>query len=205
LALRARARAAGYANRFLPVRADLAALPFRDGSVGTVLCTEVLEHVENDQDAAAELTRILAAGGRMIVEVPHVGRGYASYLERLGVTTVHDVPGPEYHHRPGYTAAAIAALFAQRGVQVTAKRTFVGFVGLFLMDAVAVLHLLYERLRLGRSAWTWADVEQVTRSPIFTVYRCLFPLLRACTWLDAIVSRGVGFILAVRVEKEVES
>jgi len=200
--LRTRARAAGCPDRFRPVRADLAALPFRDGALGTVLCTEVLEHVEDDRRAAAELMRVLAAAGRLVAEVPHSARGYASYLERLGVTTVHDVPGPEYHHRPGYTAESLAALFHPVGGHLTRCRAFVGFVGLFLIDAVAAVHLAYERLRFGRNAWTWADVHQLTSSPVFRLYRLVFPLLHALTWLDALASRGVGFILGARIEKQ---
>jgi hypothetical protein len=68
------------------------------------------------------------------------------------------------------------------------------------MDFVALIHLVYERKRMGRTAWTWADVEQVTTSPVFTIYRLVFPFLYAITILDRIVSRGVGFILGVRIE-----
>lgn len=198
--LRARARASGCASRFLPVRADLAALPFRSGALGTILCTEVLEHLADDGAATRELTRVLAPAGRLIVEVPHIARGYASYLERLGVETVHDVPGPEFHHRPGYTADQLRERFRARGARVTTTRSFVGFVGMFCMDFVALIHLVYERKRMGRAAWTWADVEHVTSSPVFTAYRCVFPFLYAVTMLDRIVSRGVGFILGARVE-----
>lgn len=200
-AVRARARVAGDPDRFRPVCADLTRLPVRDAALGTILCTQVLEHVADDREAAAELMRALAPSGRLVAEVPHTARGYASYLDRLGITTVHDVPGPEYHHRPGYTADGLAALLRAAGGRVTRQRTFVGFVGLFLMDLVAATHLAYERLRFGRNAWTWADVHQLTGSPLFRVYRLIFPLLQALTWLDAAVSRGVGFILGVRVEK----
>ena len=200
-ALQTRAREAGCPERFLAVQADLSALPLRDGVLGTILCTEVLEHLADDHAAAAELGRVLAPGGRLVVEVPHIAQGYASYLERLGVTTVHDVPGPEFHHRPGYTADGLADLFRPLGVRVTRQHAFVGWVGLLLMDSVALVHLLYERLRFGRAAWTWADVHQLTGSPVFRVYRWVFPLLYAVSRLDALVSRGVGFILGARLEK----
>lgn len=202
--LRARARAAGDPTRFIPVRADLAALPFRSGALGTVLCTEVLEHLEDDRAASAELVRILAPAGSLIVEVPHSARGYASYLELLGVETVHDVPGPEFHHRPGYTVEQLRERFAACGAQVTTSRRFLGFIGLLVMDFVALIHLLYERKRMGRAAWTWADVEQVTSSPVFAVYRFVFPLLYAATMLDRVVGRGVGFILGARVVRGVD-
>jgi len=199
-ALQTRAREAGCPDRFLGVQADLSALPLRDGALGTILCTEVLEHLADDQRAAAELSRVLAPGGRLVAEVPHIARGYASYLERLGVTTVHDVPGPEFHHRRGYTADGLAELF-QPGLRVTCQRTFLGWIGLLLMDSVALIHLLYERIRFGRAAWTWADVHQLTGSPVFRIYRWVFPILYALSRLDAVFSRGVGFILGMRLEK----
>jgi glycosyltransferase involved in cell wall biosynthesis len=202
LALLTRARAAGDPPRFLPVCADLAALPFRTGALGTVLCSEVLEHLADDGTAAAELMRVLDPRGRLVVEVPHVGRGYASYLERLPIATVHDVPGPERHHRPGYTQATLAALFQPHGGRLTRQQTSVGVIGQLVIDLVALVHMAYERLWLKRSAWTWAEVETVADSPVFTVYRWLFPLLSAVTWVDRLFSRGgKGFVLGVRVER----
>lgn len=200
-ALKKRACDAGCPDRFAPVQADLAALPFRNGTLGTILCTEVLEHVADDRGAAAELARVLSPSGCLVVEVPNITRGYASYLELLGVTTVHDVAGPEFHHRPGYTPETLAALFEPLGLRITRQRTFLGRVGLLLMDVVAAAHLAYERLRFGRSAWTWSDVYQLTDSPIFRIYKLLFPLLYALSRLDRIVSRRVGFILGARIEK----
>lgn len=201
LALRTRAQAAGCPDRFLPVQADLTALPFRDGALKTILCAEVLEHMPDDHAAAVELIRVTAADGRLVVEVPNVARGYANYLERLGMTTVHDVPGPEFHHRPGYTPDTLAALFEPLGGRLAMQRSFAGFVSVALMDAVAAVHLVYERVRYGRSAWTWSDVHELAGSPVFRMYRAVFPFLRALARLDALLWPRVGFILGARVEK----
>jgi SAM-dependent methyltransferase len=46
------------------------ALPFRDGSFDTVLCTSVLEHVENAEAGVSELVRVLRPGGRLLITVP---------------------------------------------------------------------------------------------------------------------------------------
>lgn len=48
-------------------------IPLTSASVGTVLCTEVLEHVSDDQIVVAEISRILRRGGRLILTLP--GRG----------------------------------------------------------------------------------------------------------------------------------
>jgi len=47
-----------------------AALATRSGSVRTVICSEVLEHVADDGAALREIERVLALGGRLIVTVP---------------------------------------------------------------------------------------------------------------------------------------
>ncbi len=50
--------------------ADLTALPFPSGEFHTAICSHVLEHVTDDRAAMAELYRVLAPGGRVVVMVP---------------------------------------------------------------------------------------------------------------------------------------
>ncbi|HZZ64746.1 MAG TPA: class I SAM-dependent methyltransferase [Candidatus Baltobacteraceae bacterium] len=46
------------------------AVPLPDGSVDTILCTQVLEHVPDAEGAFAELYRVLRPGGMLILTVP---------------------------------------------------------------------------------------------------------------------------------------
>jgi SAM-dependent methyltransferase len=50
--------------------ADITRLPFGDHSFDLVLCSEVLEHIPNDDVAVAELLRILKPGCQLVVSVP---------------------------------------------------------------------------------------------------------------------------------------
>ncbi len=53
------------------VVADGTKLPFAEGVIAQVVCSEVLEHVENDHVAIAELGRVLKPGGTAYITVPH--------------------------------------------------------------------------------------------------------------------------------------
>jgi SAM-dependent methyltransferase len=52
------------------VRADLTATGFDDGAFDLIYCSNVLEHVDDDRRAMAELHRILTPGGLAIIQVP---------------------------------------------------------------------------------------------------------------------------------------
>jgi len=51
--------------------ADGTRLPFSDASIDYVICSEVLEHVENDQLAINELARVVRPTGVVYITVPH--------------------------------------------------------------------------------------------------------------------------------------
>jgi SAM-dependent methyltransferase len=52
------------------VEADLTALPFEDASFDAAVLGEVLEHIEDDHVALAEVARVLRAGGVLTLSVP---------------------------------------------------------------------------------------------------------------------------------------
>jgi glycosyltransferase involved in cell wall biosynthesis len=53
------------------VQGSLLALPFPDASFENVVAMEVLEHVTDPDKAFSEISRVLKAGGRLMVTVPH--------------------------------------------------------------------------------------------------------------------------------------
>jgi SAM-dependent methyltransferase len=52
------------------VRADARELPVRTGSMDLVTAFDILEHIEEDYLAAAEITRVLRPGGTALIAVP---------------------------------------------------------------------------------------------------------------------------------------
>jgi len=52
------------------LRGDATSLPFPDATFDVVITSEVLEHIQDDVSAIAEMVRVLAPGGRFAATVP---------------------------------------------------------------------------------------------------------------------------------------
>lgn len=72
------------------VEGDVEALPFEDGAFGSVLCTEVIEHIPDPGAALAEFHRVLQPGGVLIGSVP--ARSAIWKLRFLSSTCPHSEP-----------------------------------------------------------------------------------------------------------------
>ena len=78
--------------------ADVQDMPYPDDFFGVILSSEVLEHVADERLAIAEMARVLAPGGHLVLQVPY-GHGLARNLRKVHRwhgRDVHLYP-PEYH------------------------------------------------------------------------------------------------------------
>lgn len=57
--------------RWSCVVADGMRLPFKSGVFSHTICSEVLEHLEDDSEALNELSRVMRLAGRLIITFPH--------------------------------------------------------------------------------------------------------------------------------------
>lgn len=64
------------------VVADCTHLPFKRNTFSHTICSEVLEHIEDDTLAICEMSRVLKLSGRMVVTFPH-GKLYFAIDDRL--------------------------------------------------------------------------------------------------------------------------
>jgi len=73
-------------------------LPFKDNSFDIVLCTEVIEHVNNQKKVISEIFRVLKKNGYLILTTPNkVFKPLYSFLCDIGVRPYH---GNEYWFYP---------------------------------------------------------------------------------------------------------
>jgi ubiquinone/menaquinone biosynthesis C-methylase UbiE len=72
------------------VQGDVEALPFEANAFGTVLCTEVIEHIPDPSAALSEFRRVLKPGGVLVGSVP--ARSLIWKLRFLSSTCPHSEP-----------------------------------------------------------------------------------------------------------------
>lgn len=65
-------------DRALPTQADACAIPLASGCLDLIVCTEVLEHVENMDPVFREIRRVLNPAGRVVISSPN-------YLNPMGL------------------------------------------------------------------------------------------------------------------------
>ncbi|MGI8645319.1 MAG: class I SAM-dependent methyltransferase [Nocardioides sp.] len=106
------------------VCASALALPFADASFDVVSAFDVIEHCEPEARAVAELARVLAPGGRLLVSVPAYGWAWSDHDVRAG------------HHRR-YTRPRITAAVEGAGLRVErATYAFAAVFPLFVAERV---------------------------------------------------------------------
>ena len=66
------------------VRADGSSIPIRGAAAGVVLALDVLEHLEDDEAALAEIARILRPGGFLLANVPALPALFSEHDRALG-------------------------------------------------------------------------------------------------------------------------
>ena len=96
-----------------PARAHAERLPFADGSFDRVLVVDAFHHFAHQEQAAAEMLRVLAPGGRLVVEEMNYER-LPVKLVALGEKAL--LMGSRFHGPDG-----LRRLFEGRGATVTVR------------------------------------------------------------------------------------
>lgn len=139
------ARAHGVA----PARADAVRLPFADASLHCVVAGEILEHLPDLEAACAELARVLAPGGVLVIDTMNSTWFCRIFLVRIA----ERVPGgpPPGIHDPALLVDSkrLRGLLAAHGVRLGK------LIGLrpSVLDLVGWLLRRREQVRMLRFGW----------------------------------------------------
>ncbi len=122
--------------RYIVHSGDALNLPFKDESFDRIICSEVMEHVRDDELACRELSRVLKRNGRIAITVPTV---FSEHIYNLLTYEYYTSPGG---HIRNYYPGDLAAMMRRNGMEVYA----IGFKHAFhtiwwMIRSVVGLHL----------------------------------------------------------------
>jgi SAM-dependent methyltransferase len=157
------------------LRFDLVKCPLPSGSVDGVVLLNVLEHVEDDAAAIAQVARVLRPGGVAVIEVPAGPQLFDVYDKYL-------------RHFRRYRLADVCSLLEQAGLRVV-KRSHLGF---FVYPAFAWVKRRNRRLLDAPEDVQRAAVER----SITTSARG--PMLRWATALEERLGRRLSYPVGIR-------
>ena len=122
-------------------------VPVRDGRFDTVICLDLLEHVNERDRLLTDIKRSLKPGGRMLLSVPNRGTSWKRRLDRAGLFSYSD---PD--HKIEYTLEELTDELARNGFRIERLHPTVYDTPLIgAIDLVGGLSLgLYRRITEAR-------------------------------------------------------
>ena len=183
---------------------DGARTPFPDGAFDQVVVVDYLEHIPDDGAFADELARILAPGGSVIINVPHIKPHSLVNRLRHAIGLTDEWHG---HLRPGYREADLRRLLGDR---FEVERV-VTYSGTFSELVDTLLNGLNE-LRRGKARGTQATRKGTVvtaadlrkRQKEFRLLSAIYPFLWGMSRLDRLLIGQSGYKLILRARKRVE-
>jgi SAM-dependent methyltransferase len=159
-------------------RADVRALPFRDGSVDLVYSMGTIEHFPDYAVAVREIHRVLAPGGQAIVGVPNK---LDPFLRPALVHVMNLCGLYGYGMEKSFTPRALSRLLESAGFEVQAL-TGILFIPGWLRMLDLLCHTRWPRLAVATGALVW---------PFAWLYRHV-PAVRRHGYMIACIIRKGG-------------
>jgi SAM-dependent methyltransferase len=171
----------------LYVVADIMNLPFRTESFSHVVSSEVLEHVEDDRKALAEIARVTAASGVLIITFPH-GQFYFACDDRY------------VKHFRRYELAEMENHLKEAGFDTVLVRKVLGPLEKITMCmAIFIFSMIHRSHKSGGENAQWSR-KLVVFSSLFKWINRFYAVF---AWLDAIVMpRALSTVLLIKAVKK---
>jgi len=96
---------------------DLTKLNFKDDSFDFIICSDVLEHIPNDEKALKELGRVLKKNGTLLLTFPYNYEHSREVMKKFG------------HMRPGYDESIINRMARKNDLRIEKMQGYTYFFG----------------------------------------------------------------------------
>ena len=176
------------------------ALPCADEAFDVVVSIDVHEHLEDCRTFNTELRRITKRGGSIVVTTPNGDRHKAVTLLKLAVGMTPE----KYGHRViGYNVAEHEAMLQAVGLTPVGSgsysRFFTELIELAINFAYVMVLKRKERNKGAIAPTSSSDLQSVEKQ--YRLYRRVYPLLRAISSLDVVLSPFTGYAVSVVAKK----
>jgi ubiquinone/menaquinone biosynthesis C-methylase UbiE len=119
-----------HAGRVQPVQGEGERLPFLDGAFDFVTCANSFHHYPHQEQAVAEMHRVLRPGGRLMIVDGYRDAPWGWFIYDVCVAGVEG----SVHHA---SRRQFRELFASAGLRAVAQRVYRGLAPFLLTEAVA--------------------------------------------------------------------
>ncbi len=176
---------------------DAESLTFEDESFDKLLCTEVLEHVENDKIALEGMFRVLKPNGYLVMTIPTQDGIFGAKIKNI--MHVHG-EGPGKHEREGYSKKEIIELVESTGFKVDKIRYTMVFITEMLMG---ITKIVYSIKTNEDHLDSQSEVEEVSGSILFKILKIIFPIFLIVSIIDDILLNKLlkGHMIVLRAIK----
>jgi SAM-dependent methyltransferase len=176
--------------------------PFPEEHFDCVVSIDVLEHLPQDQPFLRELRRILKTGGRAIVTVPN---GNPKLLANRIKTRLGMTPEVYGHTRAGYTVHELSEAIHRAGLSPSGSG---GYSRFFTEMIELVINYGYVNiLAKKQGGMTPGHIAPVSSKDLnkhgmaYRLYSIFFPVARAFSHLDFLLSNKTNNAVIVQAEK----
>lgn len=166
------------------VVADSTCLPFKSGAFNYTICSEVLEHLPDDQKALEELARVMKPSGLLTVTFPHQKFYFASDDRFV-------------KHFRRYELPEMETLLNNAGLRPVSTEKILGPLEKLTMRFVIVYFSLIQKLKFPKNK------GMPYSRTIISFFKWVNLLYAGLAWLDAkIMPRFLSTVLLVKAKKD---
>lgn len=175
----------------LYVVADATRLPFKENSFSHMVYSEVLEHIEADNEVAHEMAHVMIPGGFCTITFPH-RKAYFSADDRL------------VNHFRRYELQDISNLFSPLGLQIQSVRKVLGPIDKLAWIFMTAIYILFQKKRSRNAASNRKPVRAVMKLLVFT-FRQINRLAMVLAWCETrIIPRSMATVLLVKATSSMD-
>jgi len=168
------------------VVADAMNLPFRSDVFQHIICSEVIEHLPDDNRALWEFARVMKKSGSFFITFPH-RRVYFSVDDRF------------VHHYRRYELSGMEQRLSEKGLKVVAIQKILGPLEKLTMGLLVFCFTMIKDSRFLRRKRMW---KKGTKKAFFNIFKIANKIYSALVRLDAaVMPRALSSVLLVKAEK----